>query len=72
MRPGVGFLEGVDGHFGVNLRGVEPGVAEELLDQADVGPFSSMWVAQLWRKRWQLPRLPMSAALTVLVTQLPT
>jgi len=26
--------EGLDGHFGVNLRGVEPGVAEELLDQA--------------------------------------
>ena len=41
MRPLVDFPEGLDGHFGVNLGGVEPGVAESRPlsgDEADVGP----------------------------------
>ena len=38
MCPRVGFLEGFDRHLGVNLGRVEPGVAEQLLDQADVRP----------------------------------
>ncbi|MET3872642.1 hypothetical protein [Puniceicoccus vermicola] len=33
--------EGLDGHFGVNLGGVEPGVSEQLLDQADEDQMTS-------------------------------
>ncbi len=29
---------GADGDVGIDLGGVEPGVAEQLLDEADVGP----------------------------------
>jgi len=47
MRPSVGFLEGIDGHFGVNLSGVEPGVSEELLDQADVRPVRAAYSERL-------------------------
>lgn len=36
MRPGVDFAQGPDRDFGVNLRGVQSGVPEQLLDQADV------------------------------------
>ena len=36
MRPGVDFAQGLDRHFRINLRGVEPRVSEYLLDQADV------------------------------------
>ena len=36
MRPGVDFAELDDGDVGVDLRGVEPGVSEKLLDVADV------------------------------------
>jgi len=37
VRSGINFLEGFDRNFRINLGGVEAGVAEELLDQADVG-----------------------------------
>ena len=36
MRPGVDFPQLNDADFGVNLRGVEPGVSEHLLNEADV------------------------------------
>ena len=38
MGGGVDLLELADGDLGVDLRGGEFGVAEELLDKADVGP----------------------------------
>jgi hypothetical protein len=36
VRPGVDFAQGPDRHFRINLRGVQSGVPEQLLDQADV------------------------------------
>lgn len=36
VRGGVDLLELADGHLGVNLRGGQLGVAEQLLDEADV------------------------------------
>ena len=36
VRPGMDFAELDDGDVGVDLRGVEPGVSEKLLDVADV------------------------------------
>ena len=36
VRPGVDFAKRSDRHFRVNLRGVEPRVSKQLLDQADV------------------------------------
>src|SRR3954447_14080430 len=38
MAGGVHLAEPVDGHQGVDLRGRHRGVAEQLLDHADVGP----------------------------------
>jgi len=38
MGGGVDLLEFADGDLGVNLGGGEFGVAEQLLDEADVGP----------------------------------
>ena len=37
MGPGVDFAELVDAHFGVDGGGFELFVAEQLLDEADVG-----------------------------------
>ena len=37
MRSGVDFAKLPDGDFGIDLRRVEPGVSEHLLDEADVG-----------------------------------
>jgi hypothetical protein len=37
MRLAIGFPQGLDAQMGVNLRGVEAGVAEEFLHGADVG-----------------------------------
>jgi hypothetical protein len=41
----------------VNLRRVEPRMAEHLLDEADVRAASCISVAIVWRKRWQAPVL---------------
>ncbi len=38
MRPGVDLTKLDDGDVRVDPGGVEPGVAEQLLDEADVGP----------------------------------
>jgi hypothetical protein len=38
MRARMDFAKLHDGYIGVDLRGVEPGVSEQLLDEADVGP----------------------------------
>ena len=38
MTVGKDLAQRLDVHFGVNRRGFEAGVAEELLDEADVGP----------------------------------
>ena len=38
MRSRMDFPELHDGDVGVDLGGVEPGMAEQLLDEADVGP----------------------------------
>ncbi len=37
MGSGVDFAKLPDGDFGIDLRRVEPGVSEHLLDEADVG-----------------------------------
>ena len=37
MGSGVDFAKLHDGHVGIDLGGVEPGVTEQLLDEADVG-----------------------------------
>ncbi len=37
MGSGVDFLQGLDGHLGVYLGGFEAGVAQHLLDEADIG-----------------------------------
>ena len=37
VATGVNLLEGTDADMGVNLGGVEPGMAEHLLNVADVG-----------------------------------
>ena len=40
MGSGVDFLQSLDGHLGVNLGGFEAGVAQHLLNEADIGaPF---------------------------------
>ena len=64
MCGGVDLHELSYGDVGVDLRRRELGVAELLLDEADVGPVSCMRVAQACRKRWQLPLLPIPAAST--------
>ena len=38
MRPGMDFAQLHDADVGVDLGGVEPGMAEHLLDEPDVGP----------------------------------
>ena len=59
MEAAVDFLQLVDLGVGVDRRGVEVFVAEQLLDVADVGPGfepgGGAEVAQMWPKRWQLP-----------------
>ena len=50
MGSGVDFLQSLDGHLGVNLGGFEAGVAQHLLNEADIGAPSSIRVAMVWRK----------------------
>jgi hypothetical protein len=66
MRPGVDFAQGSDRDFGVNLRGVEPCVSEQLLDQADVRAVLQHVRGAAVAEQWQLPPRPMSACLIYL------
>ncbi len=59
-------LELLDADLGVNGRGFELLVTEELLDETDVG--SNMWVAQVDRIKWHEPGRLMSACLSHLET----
>jgi hypothetical protein len=51
MRPVVDFPQGLDHCFGLNLRGVEPCMAEKLLDQADVRAVLQYKRGAAWRNR---------------------
>ena len=41
MAAGVGVASGGNGHLGVNLGRIEPGVAEHLLDETNVAVYCS-------------------------------
>ena len=65
MRSGVDFTKRSDSHFGINLRVSRRACPSSCCIKRLSAPFSSMCVAQLWRNKWQLPCLPMSATLLV-------
>jgi len=51
--------------MGVDLGGGDVGMAQQFLDDPQVGPPSSRWVAKAWRRTWGLTRagsIPASAA----------
>jgi hypothetical protein len=52
MRPGVDFEQLLDTHFGVNLCRLQLGVAEQLLDEADMQ--LELWFSVFGETTWPL------------------
>lgn len=48
-------------HMRIDHRRADILVSQEFLHGTDIGPSSNRWVATLWRKVWQLPRLAIPA-----------